>query len=662
MRFALACVTTLLVAVHCLAEGPRRTGAVGNESGIEHLDEAGPHVGARARVQHLRNARKNVARAATGANIGDVIVLIDNGSMILPPRPGNVVDLSNRSFTFEPVDRGFRIVPASLPLDPSTGTQLDLGDDSTAQLPLPFAFPFLGTSYADLYVNSDGNVTFGRGDVELTLRDAARMVSGPPRVAPLLIDLDVTAGGAITADVRQDRAVFTWREVPEFGTSNRNTMQVTLYASGAIDFVYGALQTTVPFSDAVTGVANGNQSTPLLEIDFGTLRGHPYHAAAIFEEFGFGFFKELDVVQVAKEFYRTHPDHYDMLVLFTNFEVTLLSAPGVVAFYDAIQNHTRGLGMPDFDDSPFYGSEGELEGIIHMNDVRRYWPDERKLLDPPIDMFTFPGGASTFLPPGDERISRRARRLGTLPKGGSWTLGLLSPLSLLAHEVLHRWAAHVPIVHPETGIGSDSLDLIRGPQTRHWSFFFNTRVPDSQFGGDPRSSSLNGNAYRDFGSNLFGDCRPGQTRFRTEGNELVDGYTELDQYLIGLRLAGEVGPFWYVDEPTRPGSGASFENAHNALPTDDIGVCGNRVDLTLANIQSFPGVGPRIPTFGDEDDDGRGNDVKTQAFILVVESPSGYSESVRQVETFRRVFQEYVNGPATGGRGNFDTSLQPAVH
>ena len=627
---------------------------------FETAEDAGSHVAARARVEHHRNARKNVARAATSLDSGDVVVLVDNGSLILPPRPGNAVDLSNRSFTFEPVDRGFRIAPASLPLDPSTGTQLALGDDSTAHLPLPFAFPFLGTSYAELYVNSDGNVTFGRGDVDVSPRDAARMISGPPRVAPLLIDLDVTAGGAITADVRQDRAVFTWSEVPEFGTSHRNTMQLTLYASGAIDFVYGTLQTTAPFSDAVTGVTNGNNSTPFLEIDFGTLRGHPYHAAAIFEEFGFELLKQVDIVQVAKEFYRTHPDHYDMLVLFTNFEVTLFQ-PSWVAFYDGIQNHTRGLGIPDYDESGFYGSDGELEGIIHMNDVRRYWSDERKLLDPPIEMFAFPGGASTFFPPGDARISRRARKLGTLPKGGSWNLGLHSPISILAHESLHRWAAYVPFVHPQAGIGPDSLDLL-GRQLAHWSFFFNTRVPDSQFAGDPRSSSMEGNVYRDFGSNVFGDCAPGQTRFRTHENELMDGYTELDQYLMGVRHAEEVGPFWYVDNPRSAVSGSSYEGVRVVSATDDVGVCGNRVDLTLANIQAFPGVGPRIPAIGDEDDDGRGNDVKTQAFILVVESASGSSESARQVDTFRRVYQEYVNGPASSGRGKFDTSLNPVVH
>jgi hypothetical protein len=184
-----------------------------------------------------------------------------------------------------------------------------------------------------------------------------------------------------------------------------------------------------------------------------------------------------------------------------------------------------------------------------------------------------------------------------------------------------------------------------------------------KFAGDPRSSSLEGNAYRDFGSNVFGDCPTGQTRFRTDENELVDGYTELDEYLMGVRVAEEVGPFWYIDNPTGPVFGDSFEDFRAANPTDDIGVCGNRVDLTLANIQAFPGVGPRIPAIGDEDDDGQGNDVKTQAFILLVEpGTGGLTESVRHVDTFRRVFQEYINGPATGGRGKFDTSLRPVVH
>jgi hypothetical protein len=94
------------------------------------------------------------------------------------------------------------------------------------------------------------------------------------------------------------------------------------------------------------------------------------------------------------------------------------------------------------------------------------------------------------------------------------------------------------------------------------------------------------------------------------------------------------------------------------------------VDLTVGNIQAFPGIGPRTPAIGDElDEDADGNpadDVKTMAFILLVEqgppkSPA-YASAIRQVDNFRRTWQTYANGKATGGRGRFDTSLNPAIH
>ena len=93
--------------------------------------------------------------------------------------------------------------------------------------------------------------------------------------------------------------------------------------------------------------------------------------------------------------------------------------------------------------------------------------------------------------------------------------------------------------------------------------------------------------------------------------------------------------------------------------------CGKRVDLTVSNIQSYPGIGPRSPALGDEvDDDALGNpqrDVKTMAFILLVKDKAAISD-VSHVDTFRRMWQIYGNGAATAGRGRFKTVLNPAVH
>jgi hypothetical protein len=139
---------------------------------------------------------------------------------------------------------------------------------------------------------------------------------------------------------------------------------------------------------------------------------------------------------------------------------------------------------------------------------------------------------------------------------GIYTLGLNSAMSIMGQEAGHRWLAFPAINHPVTGLGADNADLL-GRSLAHWSWFFNVRVPDAQFGGDPRASSAEGNIIEDLGPSSL--CvNPGERLFLTARNELIDGYTELDQYFMGVRRPGEVSPFWYIDQPTRPGTSVPF--------------------------------------------------------------------------------------------------------
>ena len=76
-------------------------------------------------------------------------------------------------------------------------------------------------------------------------------------------------------------------------------------------------------------------------------------------------------------------------------------------------------------------------------------------------------------------------------------------------------------------------------------------------------------------------------------------------------------------------------------------------------------LSPRFRELGDEadwiDTDGKPVDVKTMAFVLVVKggAPADHSTAIGQVDAFRREWQTFANGPATGGRGKFETRLDP---
>ncbi len=129
--------------------------------------------------------------------------------------------------------------------------RLDLLTDDGEMLfrfPPDFTFPFFGTRYTEVFVNSDGNLTFGAGDgVPGEARSEARFLSGPPRIAPLFTDLDPGAAGEIRASVSPGQVTFTWDRVPEFSDTTfptRNLFSVTLFASGDIRFVYDRVAIT----------------------------------------------------------------------------------------------------------------------------------------------------------------------------------------------------------------------------------------------------------------------------------------------------------------------------------------------------------------------------------------------------------------------------------
>jgi hypothetical protein len=138
----------------------------------------------------------------------------------------------------------------------SHATELTLGDDGfTGPIDLGFSFPFYGGTYTQVYVNANGNVTFGGGDSDYS-ESPAELTAGLPRIAPLWDDLNMNIGGNIryrTCGTQQ--FVVEWCNVPEFSqpSTNHNSVTLVLNADGTIEFWYldcAAL-------DAVVGISPG---------------------------------------------------------------------------------------------------------------------------------------------------------------------------------------------------------------------------------------------------------------------------------------------------------------------------------------------------------------------------------------------------------------------
>lgn len=120
----------------------------------------------------------------------------------------------------------------------------------------PFRFPFYGQSYSEIYVNANGNLTFGGASSEYGNEALPRSSAPPLLVAPLWDDLNPQAGGSIYYKEEADRVIVQYQDVPRYGEAGSYTFQVILFANGTIEFRYLSLSGR---TDACTvGIQNGD--------------------------------------------------------------------------------------------------------------------------------------------------------------------------------------------------------------------------------------------------------------------------------------------------------------------------------------------------------------------------------------------------------------------
>ena len=127
---------------------------------------------------------------------------------------------------------------------------------------------------------------------------------------------------------------------------------------------------------------------------------------------------------VAREFFRTHLDTYDFLVVFSTFE---FDSEDAVALHYGVQNQVRGIGLGQFDVSDLFGSDGRLLGYIDMGALSRYETDP---MEPAFE----------------------------------------STLATLGHEVMHQWSGRVRFMDAE---GKKSKALLDRDGS-HWSALLDT--------------------------------------------------------------------------------------------------------------------------------------------------------------------------------------------
>ncbi|HXU38541.1 MAG TPA: hypothetical protein VN937_19450 [Blastocatellia bacterium] len=250
-----------------------------------------------------------------------------------------------------------------------------------------------------------------------------------------------------------------------------------------------------------------------------------------------------------------------------------------------ISNNIQGIGLPIFDRGPAYGS-AHLGSLIAMGNT------------------------------------------GDWPKNpDSYMVGLNSAISIVCHEQGHLWLAYIHF-----DADNQVKDDLLGRQDSHWSFLADTRT--SADGG--YSSLMEGNSWRESGGGIF-----------TTFESAVNYFTPLDQYLMGLRPANEVGDIPYlVTDPQLK------EFLHEKSPASGFSMSAVRKTASVAQI--IAREGPRIP------------DVTTSpkvfrvAFVALSEQGSTISSSeFAKISAYRDAIVRYFS-TATGGRGSLDPSLNGA--
>jgi len=412
------CATPAMSLKHAGSPGrvaPQPSGKSGDRHSDRgrHLDTLWTHRAALAQ----RRVRTASAVDARTQDVGDVAVLHDGGDLVIQPNP---FDLAGRGLRFAPAPAGgYDATPQPHVFRAAEGAALPLGDDDAVEVLLPFEYPFYGVRYTQAFVSSDGNITFVRADGVTGPRSVSRLLSGPPRIATFLADLDPSAGGRVVAAGDPAAFTVTWCGVNGFASQDTATVQVTLRPDGSVEMQFSDATT---LRDSVIGLSPGD-TVDFSPVDLSAEVSSGGAAQGMGERFASE--RELDLVAVSRRFLSVHPDEFDSLVVFT--DIPLLH--GAFAIESPVRNAIRGLNTPVFDASREHGSAGRLQSI-EMMDLLSKWPDD------PL---------------------RRFR-------------GENSTLSILGQEVGHRWLSFLEF-RDHTGQRSDAL---LGRDRAHWSFFFDS--------------------------------------------------------------------------------------------------------------------------------------------------------------------------------------------
>ena len=201
-----------------------------------------------------------------------------------------------------------------------------------------------------------------------------------------------------------------------------------------------------------------------------------------------------------------------------------------------------------------------------------------------------------------------------------YSIPKITGIELVAHEIGHQWMAWVML---DMNDGRGPIGILRGFENDapngHWSAWFNS------------GSVMYGGILTDNGDGTFTDCSGARK------------YGPLDQYLMGLRSAEEVGPLWYVNVDGSNEGSPSMPFVRDSCSS----FSGTRVDFTIDDI--IRANGARVPA---------SSPCHLKVGFAIVHEPGlpPTPEQIAKIDRYRTQLEAWW--PAgTDNRGSIDASL-----
>ncbi|MFA6402471.1 MAG: S8 family serine peptidase [Salinivirgaceae bacterium] len=161
----------------------------------------------------------------------------------------------------------------------ATGTEVYLGDDSYVEASLPFTFSFYDIDYSNVYISSNGFISFNSdGAYSLSNNQIPNTYTPNALIAAFWDDLYPNNGSSIYYQALDNNFIVQYQNINVIGNSGINTFQIILAKDGSIKIQY--LQMNGPLIYSTVGIEN-EDGTQGLQVAFNTDYIHDSLAVSI---------------------------------------------------------------------------------------------------------------------------------------------------------------------------------------------------------------------------------------------------------------------------------------------------------------------------------------------------------------------------------------------